>query len=252
MRTTFGLSTVNALLAVCCAISLPLSWTGGLADGVPARSAISSSVDEKIIGCEGSVDYIRTQVVLSGINFKAQQFQSQNEAQISVGANIQVSKKRPTWPHDEVILSIDPTNPRRMIACSVVLIPEQAKRTTIIYATDNGGATWEPTLTADYFRESADPVCLFGPDGTAHFAIEGGIEVSPEVVDLYRSKDGGKTWLPRYRIPVTFQGYDRHFLTADETGGKYHSRLYMNAWTKVRSMDGDGPENVFSGFALMH
>jgi hypothetical protein len=164
---------------------------------------------------------------------------------ISVGENIQVSKSNPTWHHDEVILSVDPTNPKRMIACSIVILPETAQRTDVIYTSQDGGASWKQTLLIP--GQSSDPICQFGADGTAYFAVE---NVIPEGVEIYVSKDGGLTWTRRHRRSLQLPGYDRHFFAVDDTHGKFHGRVYIDSWTYVRSIDADQRENAFEGMGL--
>jgi hypothetical protein len=170
-----------------------------------------------------------------------------DKSPISVGENLQVSKPNPTWHHDEIILSVDPTNPKRMIACSIVIVPETAQRTDVIYTSHDGGASWRETLRIP--EQSSDPICQFGPDGTAYFAVE---NVIPEGVEIYVSTDGGLTWIRRHRQSLELPGYDRHFFAVDDTGGKYHGRIYIDAWTFVRSVEAEGRENTFEGIGLYH
>jgi hypothetical protein len=159
------------------------------------------------------------------------------ESQIKLGQNVLVSGSHSSWAHDEVMLSFDPTNPRRAVACSIVLVPEKAKRVTIAYATADGGESWQPTLLTDYTAESSDPICYMGPDGVGHFSTESTLESGEKVVEIYGSTDGGASWATRTVIPIQFEGFDREFMVADTTGGKFHGRLYLNAWTLVRSID---------------
>lgn len=167
---------------------------------------------------------------------------------ISVGENLRVSAPHPTWHHDEVMLSIDPTNPKRMIACSIVIVPETAQRTDVIYTSHDGARSWKQTLMIP--EQSSDPACQFGPDGTAYFAVE---NVIPEGVEIYVSSDGGLTWTRKHRHSLQLPGYDRHFFAVDDTGGKFHGRVYIDAWTYVRSIETDGGrKSAFEGLGLSH
>ena len=178
--------------------------------------------------------------------------QTAGPGHMSVRANVQVSKGHANWSHDEVILAVDANNPNKMLACSIVLIPELAKRTTTIYRSDNGGTSWEPSLTVENVAESSDPTCLFDEDGLAYFSVMGGDEYLPEFIDLYRSRNGGQSWMASSRLRVASQGYDRQFLVSDSTKGRLHGRLYLNVSSFVRSLDDNGFDNVLWGVSLLH
>jgi hypothetical protein len=171
---------------------------------------------------------------------------------ITVRANVQVSRSHANWSHDEVILAADATNPTKMLACSIVLIPELAKRTTTIYRSENGGASWESSLTVEDVAESSDPACLFDADGMAYFSAMGGDEYMPGFIEFYRSRDAGKRWTDHSRLRTASQGYDRQFLVADDTEGKLHGRIYLSVSSFVRSLDDAGFDNVFWGMSLLH
>jgi hypothetical protein len=169
---------------------------------------------------------------------------STSESPISVGKNFQVSTGHPGWHHDEMMLGVDPTNPKRMIACSVVLIPEQAKRSTVIYATADGGETWKATMDATYAGHSSDPDCAFGADGTAYYLTEivpenGGIVGNGTPVDIHLSSDGGMTW-PR-KTSFNLGLFDRSWLVTDTTrSSPYYGRVYSGSWSSRGFFDRDG------------
>lgn len=164
---------------------------------------------------------------------------------VRVGPNVQVSAARPEWSHDEVMLAVDPRDPNRMIACSIVLIPEKAKRTTIVYSSRDGGATWKPTLVALRPKESSDPACIFTPEGTAIFSYEAGYKLLPDYFEIYGSKDGGVTWQHDSHLPVASHGFDRQFLVATRRS------LYMSVGGFVKSLDASDFGSLFWGFDLL-
>jgi hypothetical protein len=148
--------------------------------------------------------------------------------EITVGKNIQVSAQRSAWWHDEMMLAVDPTDSRRMIATSIVMIPQQAKRSTVIYASGDGGKTWTPTLDTTYLDHTSDPACVYGEDGTAYYLAE--IAMSSGGIELYRSKDGGRTWPPNMKLHLDKDKWprDRPWFAVDRSKtSPYYGRVYI-------------------------
>jgi hypothetical protein len=168
-------------------------------------------------------------------------------AAITVGDNLQVSTPNPSWGHHEVQLSVDPTNPKRMIACGIALIEETAQRTDVMYTTADGGKTWKMTGLME--GQSSDPTCQFGPDGIAYWSVE---SIFPNAVKIFTSADGGMTWTKKRETSLAVPGYDRQFFAIDDTLGKYHGRVYIHEWTYIRSLDRDGWDTMFEGMGLYH
>ena len=219
------------------------NWCARTQPSIPENAESKAASEDLIKACRMVALALCAALVLLlllvGAGASEQQAVKSADAKIEVRQNILVSGSHPTWAHDEVMLSVDPTNSDRMVACSIVLVPEKAKRITTAYASADGGSTWQSTFTSDNTTESSDPICYFGPDGTAHFSTESTLESAEKVVEIYGSGDGGATWTTRVAIPIRFEGYDRQFMVADTTNGEFHGRLYLNAWTLVRSIDAD-------------
>jgi hypothetical protein len=165
--------------------------------------------------------------------------------QITVGPNVHVTKDRSTIVHNEFWAGGDWTNPDRLIACSMT---EDGK--TRYYASHDRGKTWKVTLELSDGVLLGDPVCEFGLDGTA-YAITLSINPSRPVatqqmaglrknltrqVQVYRSADGGRTWEAE---PARFEFIDREAFAVDNTGGKYHGRLYIIGTTPDATLDGE-------------
>jgi len=144
---------------------------------------------------------------------------------ISVGANVQVSKALGNYAHYEVLLAADAKNPNNLLGGSMVFSEETNKYSIVAYASFDGGQTWAPTLTADEFSYHFDPTIAYGPDGAAYFVYGAPTSEYKYHKYVYRSKDGGKNWLPRIMLPNG--SFDRFFLAIDDTGGKYHGRIYI-------------------------
>src|SRR6266498_3504184 len=64
---------------------------------------------------------------------------------IIVGASVQVSKQRADQQHYEVQIAADPENPMHLLACSMRRA-NQPQHTTVVYASFDGGTSWQETL----------------------------------------------------------------------------------------------------------
>ena len=174
---------------------------------------------------------------------EAQQKKSNGEAlsseapmvngRITVGANVHVSRAFADRPHYEVYLATNPRDPNNLLGCAIIDgdMPGERNR-DVAYTSSDAGRTWRPTLIEKRALFSSDPVCGFGPDGTAYFSgimrgVLGGYDGFNKYPDdhtfVYRSKDGGNTWAGPTDLPLT----DRPFLGVDTSGGKYHGRVYL-------------------------
>ncbi len=151
-----------------------------------------------------------------------------SEKQIVVGPNIQVSKELGSLAHGEILLAADAKDPSRLLGCSMVFSEEKNTNSIVAYASFDGGKTWSPTLKI--FPEedvccNTDPAVTYGPDGTAYLIFFGPTKDRKKYdLYVYRSKDGGKTWLPPTKIPVI----DRPYVVVDDTGGKFHGNIYIH------------------------
>jgi hypothetical protein len=148
---------------------------------------------------------------------------------ITVRSNVQVSVAHAKVSHGEVLIAADPTDPNRLIGCSMVVADPLNKRVVggITYLSTDAGATWVPTLEVDD-DDTSDPSCGFGPDGIAYSVF-----LAHQYGLVYRSQDGGKTW----GTPVHIDGEDREYLTVDMTGSKFNGRIYINAMGALRLLD---------------
>ena len=170
---------------------------------------------------------------------------------ISVGHNVQVSNLNGDRQHWETQVAADPMNPKRLVGCSIIAPADKNRNAidhnTVVYTSSDGGASWRPTLELGPDLISRDPTCEFGPDGTAYFAAfafsvsanspESSRRVESETsiknLFVYRSKDGGKTWLPPATLPIV----DRPFLAIDRSAGKYSGRIYVSGTGSAKRTD---------------
>src|SRR5574341_154833 len=163
--------------------------------------------------------------------------------QIIVEPNVHVSRSHSDLPHYETLLAADPGNPKHLLGGSMVLSATKNGFKIVTYVSFDGGSTWEPTLEVDEGAQwgAVDPAYAYGLDGTAYFVYVGQKQ-KPDRTDegalyFYRSKDGGKTWLPPTRMPII----DRPYIAVDTTRGKYHGQVYVNGVGYTVVMDGEKP-----------
>lgn len=166
------------------------------------------------------------------------------EGQVHVGTNVQVSAARSQLPHGEVLISADPSDPSGLVACSMYFSKELNTWQTIVYSSDDGGQNWLPTLDMhEFFRWSVDPACTMADDGTAYFvSISSAGYLSDQLyLPVFRSSDGGATWTQTVVIPNTHQRLDREYVVTDNTGGRFHGRIYMNGAGLMRGLTDGKP-----------
>jgi hypothetical protein len=149
---------------------------------------------------------------------------------IHVGTNVQVSMAWPRVPHAEVTMAADPYHADWLLAGSMYNPPpySAAAPKVIVYASRNGGKTWQVSLERKNPNPQtyADPAFAYGPDGSLTF------------VDMYfpsldatkglslqftRTRDGGRTWSTMTQIPGL---HDRPFLAVGNTDERRKGWLY--------------------------
>ena len=153
--------------------------------------------------------------------------------QIVVGPNVQVSAANKDQAHTEVWVAANPREPNHLLGCSIVFSQSPYKAYTIVYVSFDGGRSWTPTLETNDFFMGTDPGCTIGFDGTAYFLAN--LRTSPEklLAKVYRSKNGGRTWLS----PVDITFVERPSIIVDGTNSEYRGQVYINGWGSVRDID---------------
>ena len=171
----------------------------------------------------------------------------QQRTLIRVGPEVQVSLAAADHEYDEVQIASHPTETNQLIACTVVdrhRIMLGGTR-TMVFSSNDGGESWAPGPS---FQSSLDPVCAYGPDGSAYF---GALTMNPPGLNrvndspwlnwgegkfyfaLYRSTDGSRTWHPSR----SFWAGDRPWLIFDTNNGPSRGRLYLTYQSSVRPLD---------------
>lgn len=143
--------------------------------------------------------------------------------QINISNLVQVSMDNAERNHDEVIIAADPSDPARLLACSMIEPsgPSIEASRNVAYLSRDGGLHWSSVLEFGGGLWSSDPSCVFGRSGLAVYAAlrfdtSGKTRIGRTV--LYRSVDGGATWSPPSLLP---EG-DREFITMDSEGNKIY------------------------------
>ena len=181
----------------------------------------------------GYLTKIKIGVVLSCLGLGILTIPSLNAQPIAVGENLLVSGE-PDKMHTETLIAADPNDANRLLGCAIVFLDGARRRTTAVYASSDGGKTWKQTLDARKFFYSSDPAIAFGSNGVAYYSTTVNVRAEDRpVVMIYRSTDSGKTWQAPTAIPFV----DREYLAIDNTGGKYHGRVYINGSATVPGTD---------------
>jgi hypothetical protein len=160
---------------------------------------------------------------------------------IRVGPNVQVSAGNASRLHHEVTIAASPTDPGRLLACSMIFDSKDASRHVAAYLSKDGGRTWTPSLEVKTTIFVGDPTCAFGEGGDAWLAalpLHYESDADHETL-VYRSTDGGATW----SSPVSLPFIDREWLTIDRTSGPHRGTLYLHG-NDVRNATVDGDERI--------
>ena len=175
---------------------------------------------------------------------------AQPAAPIRVGPTVQVSRDGSERVHEEVYLGAHPTNPRRLLACSIVDRNRYAERLmhAVAYVTDDGGATWRHG--SESTEPNGDPMCSFAPDGRAFFLSIGTDDENWKKVnwwmEIFRSDDGGLTWGPG----EVRRGGDRPYIAFDAGDGRRPAAAYVVYAIRATALDRKGPFETMRDAAL--
>jgi len=148
---------------------------------------------------------------------------------VAVGPNVQVSRAREKHTHYEVLSAADPSDASRLLACSFLFPADGSPTSNAVYASFDGGRSWDLTLGGDELLNTSDPACAYGPDGTAYFVAALLPRGEPRRMKFYRSADAGRTWGPA----TLFTYMDREYLFVDTSSSRWRGRVYVNGNNRV-------------------
>ncbi len=174
---------------------------------------------------------------------------------ITVGPNILVDHDF-NGAHGESLLAINPRNGKNLIDASMTYARTDEGIYIKTYSSADGGYTWDDAapLGDRAFVRSWDPQLAFGVSGTAYLvmfdrAIDGrhmydglGRKTGTDghtIMELYRSTDGGLTWLRPTRLPSG----DHAQIAVDRNNGRYRGRIYVTA--PGSASPGDPPDSLY-------
>src|SRR5207245_5723507 len=147
------------------------------------------------------------------------------------------------FPQNETPIAVDPNNPNRLLAGANE--PRHALAACGIYASSDGGATWndvgEGTTVPPGAVAGGDPATAFGPDGTAYHVCLGFTPLtnstSPTVIFVSRSTEL-KTLQPARTVIATVSGgtepgagcfNDKEIIAVDaRRASRHRGRLYVS------------------------
>jgi hypothetical protein len=120
------------------------------------------------------------------------------------------------------------------------LDPKSSEYGVVTYTSLDSGASWKTTLTmTERDAMMGDPAVAFGCDGAAYVAAIRSSKVGTATVDrqttlVYRSADGGRSWLP----PTVLPWSDREYVSVDCTNSKFRGRIYIFGNRGIDTIDG--------------
>jgi hypothetical protein len=153
---------------------------------------------------------------------------AQQQPVVTVGRNVHVSAAHARYPMREVMLAADPGDPRRLLACGMVMATREHRWWTVVYLSVDAGESWVPALETDKrWRSTIDPSCTMGLGGLAHHSALTSRQPEGDVMALWRSADGGRTWDERAPISMRRHGIDQQSVAVDTTRGRWRGRVYV-------------------------
>jgi len=174
--------------------------------------------------------------------------------QIHVGPNVHVSQADATYPLGEIMLSADPADANHLLGCGIVYGESENRRWTVAYLSMDGGETWRSTLDTKRFEDSSDEACALGRNGLAlHIAIgrllNPATKITSTVLGVYRSTDGGRTWMRPEDMPMKFQLIERESLAIDNRSSRSADTVYIAGSSWIRGLAHEDATG-FGGFGV--
>ena len=156
---------------------------------------------------------------------------SQAPPRIVVGPNTPLGGDA-SRPHLEPHLAVNPRDPDRLAAAAIRA--DSAWYGIVAFLSRDAGRTWsESALPACDF----DPWTAFLPSGEVLVSCLGRAE-GPTSILVYRSVDGGRTWLAPVEVPRGAGSFDHPSMVADSEPAAGPGAVYIVALHAVRTPSG--------------
>lgn len=171
---------------------------------------------------------------------------------IRVGPNVRIDTSQTDLPHVEPHAAVNPTDPNNLVASAMVVHDTEglARIRCGVFTTFDGGQTWRTTdlnslIDSTKFdaNECGDVWVAFSENGTAFVStLATPLPDAPRSsAFVFRSPDGGRTWLGPTAIPNGERGgpYDQEDVIVDNTDGPYAGTVYFSAEQAYRASPQD-------------
>jgi hypothetical protein len=163
---------------------------------------------------------------------------------VRVGDDQLVSTSLPARPLVEPHLAANPRNAQHLVGAATVSVTDEANLSQtrcVVVTSFDGARTW---VTHEFdFQGCNDPWVTILDDGTAIFVGLEIIDRRPVHLWLFRSPDGGRTWLTP---PHSFgAGHDHATLVVDRSGGRFDGALYVVSADVTRDPRGQSRAKQF-------
>ncbi len=148
---------------------------------------------------------------------------------IEVGLRVPISPPRSGW-HNWTIIEADPNDSHHLIACGDKWSPETNSLSGFLYASFDGGRSWQLKVVDTTTSWVSEESCAFGPDGRAYFIADASkvFDGQPHhrlgQTHMYHSDDAGRRW----SSPTVWARWtDHNALVVDNTTRPYRGTVYL-------------------------
>jgi hypothetical protein len=152
---------------------------------------------------------------------------------------VPISPAASDW-NNWIVIEADPNDWHHLLACGDKWSPQANSLSGFLYASFDGGRSWQLKVADSSSGWVSEESCTFGPDGRAYFIadasrlIDGLTRHDLGQTHVYSSKDDGCTWSP----PVVWDKWTDHDAVAvDNTVGRRRGAVYVfyNAFQDVKT-----------------
>ncbi len=136
--------------------------------------------------------------------------------------DVQTVTDNPPFPLVETYLAVNPADSDNILASAM----STSTDSSIVYATWNGGRTWQKVQNGNNgVFSGGDPMLTFDGNGRAYFTT-----ITPRI-SIWRSSDGGHTWSDSIKIGQSGEAHDRQWIAASANSNGKTTAVYGTAKT---------------------